>query len=596
VLKTTMASANTGGKPVYMAPECFEGKRSERSDLWSVGVILYQLATGRLPFPQADAISLMNAILTREPEIDANALPPGLAAFVRRALEKDPARRFQSAAEMSAALRSVDLSATVPWTEARTEVCPAQSGAVRMEPTQAAVGPGATFAEIPAKTKTSVPGGTLFGAPTPPPPAPPDRRWLLGLGGAALLLLIFSVMGIWYFTRSPSTTVVGGKTGSSSPLAPLVPDGVTITPPANLAAADIDPGLMSGSAIVVTVPYDSGIYVNRVPVTFDQLAREVARLLARPSSSYFQSAAPAKPIYVLADVAVTYSRFVEICNELRKPGVNLLGLVGLRKADRGSAGILPFNLASPVNGFQTSAPLGPGPLRLVVKIGADGRLTLNTEDEGTVADSSLLSAQLAEILAERPRIHSYQSAAPVSEKTVYVDAESSVKYGDLVKIVDVIKGAGSDRIVSGAGLLVVPATTRTSGDPNGIDLGPPITEISPGSNTNTGGVGTGSESPASSAEKVYRANEVTQKARIISKPTPEYTEQARLNNTVGTVRLSAVFTATGQVTNIRPLNQLPDGLTEKAIAAARRIQFTPAQKDGQAVSSYITLEYNFNVY
>jgi TonB family protein len=334
-----------------------------------------------------------------------------------------------------------------------------------------------------------------------------------------------------------------------------------------------------------------------VPVKLEQVSREVSRLVWGPNSSYFQQVAVTKPIYLLVDVSVPYRRFVELGNELRKPGVIRLALVGLRKSDVGSVGTLPFDLSSPVSQFQSSGPLRPDPLTLLVKIRADGRLTLNLEDAGTVADPSRLRARLAEIFTERQQVRSYQTMAPVSEKTVHVDAESSVKYGDLVKIVDAIKGAGSDRIVSGTDLLVIPPTTGASENPNGIDLEHPGTASTP-SNTNTGGggVGPGAGPSTGGTDQIYRPNEVTQKARIISKPNPEYTEQARLNNTVGTVRLSVVFTATGQVTNIRPLNHLPDGLTEKAIAAARRIQFTPAQKDGQAVSSYVTIEYNFNVY
>jgi TonB family protein len=57
-----------------------------------------------------------------------------------------------------------------------------------------------------------------------------------------------------------------------------------------------------------------------------------------------------------------------------------------------------------------------------------------------------------------------------------------------------------------------------------------------------------------------------------------------------------VFSSSGAVTGIRALSSLPYGLTEKAIAAARRIQFTPATKDGRAVSQYIQVEYNFNIY
>lgn len=153
----------------------------------------------------------------------------------------------------------------------------------------------------------------------------------------------------------------------------------------------------------------------------------------------------------------------------------------------------------------------------------------------------------------------------------------------------------------------VPSSGPGRGDGMGNGTGPGVGDgegagLGPGRGGNTGGgdksIGGGGPGGGGGVDynKVFRANEVTQKVRIISKPTPEYTEQARINNTQGTVRVSAVFSSSGQVTNIRPLNQLPYGLTDKAIAAARRIQFTPAVKDGHPVSSYMVIEYNFNIY
>ncbi|HEX8140112.1 MAG TPA: energy transducer TonB, partial [Pyrinomonadaceae bacterium] len=97
-------------------------------------------------------------------------------------------------------------------------------------------------------------------------------------------------------------------------------------------------------------------------------------------------------------------------------------------------------------------------------------------------------------------------------------------------------------------------------------------------------------------DRTFSPREVTQKARILSKPEPQYTEEARRNQISGTVVLKAVFSSSGQVTNIRAVSSLPYGLTEKAIAAARQIRFTPAMKDGRAVSQYIQIEYNFNLY
>ncbi|HEX8635377.1 MAG TPA: energy transducer TonB [Pyrinomonadaceae bacterium] len=102
--------------------------------------------------------------------------------------------------------------------------------------------------------------------------------------------------------------------------------------------------------------------------------------------------------------------------------------------------------------------------------------------------------------------------------------------------------------------------------------------------------------PPAFESEVLTAREVTRKAVISYKPEPHYTHDARRNNVTGTVRLRLVLAADGAVRDIAPLTTLPDGLTEQAVAAARDIEFTPAVKDGRAVSQYATVEYNFNIY
>lgn len=97
-------------------------------------------------------------------------------------------------------------------------------------------------------------------------------------------------------------------------------------------------------------------------------------------------------------------------------------------------------------------------------------------------------------------------------------------------------------------------------------------------------------------DRVYPAPLVTERARVLAKPEPQYTEEARRNQITGSVVLRVVFSRTGEVTNIRAIHALPFGLTERAIAAARQIQFRPATRDGRPVNVYMQLEYNFNLY
>lgn len=95
-------------------------------------------------------------------------------------------------------------------------------------------------------------------------------------------------------------------------------------------------------------------------------------------------------------------------------------------------------------------------------------------------------------------------------------------------------------------------------------------------------------------EKIYTGKEVDRKAVVLSKPEPTFTDAARRQNVMGVVELSAVFAASGEVKIIEVRKRLPGGLTEKAIAAAHQITFTPAMKDGHSVSQRIMLEYWFN--
>ena len=158
------------------------------------------------------------------------------------------------------------------------------------------------------------------------------------------------------------------------------------------------------------------------------------------------------------------------------------------------------------------------------------------------------------------------------------------------KSTDLSRGGGSgEGYGGGSGTGVGKGEGAGYGPGRGYNTGGGDTNIGGGG---AGGGGGGGDDP----NKVYSSNAVTSKARILSRPEPQYTEEARRNQVTGTVVLRAVFSASGAVTNIKAVKGLPDGLTEKAISAARQIKFVPAQKDGRAVSQYIQIEYNFNLY
>lgn len=98
------------GSPRYMSPEQVRGQRADhRSDIYSLGVVIYELTAGEPPFSAAHVTQLMHMVATATPRPPSSAnaaVPPMLDLIVAKALEKDPDARYQSAAELAADLRA----------------------------------------------------------------------------------------------------------------------------------------------------------------------------------------------------------------------------------------------------------------------------------------------------------------------------------------------------------------------------------------------------------------------------------------------------------------------------------------------------------
>lgn len=108
------------------------------------------------------------------------------------------------------------------------------------------------------------------------------------------------------------------------------------------------------------------------------------------------------------------------------------------------------------------------------------------------------------------------------------------------------------------------------------------------------GPGFGTTGPRSDAPPALDKNTVPYK--IISKPKPAYTDEARANNFQGSVRLKVTLLASGNVGSVTPITRAPYGLTEMAIAAARQIKFEPKKVNGVPQSISVTVEYSFVIY
>jgi tetratricopeptide (TPR) repeat protein/TolB-like protein len=125
-ITVTQSSDVTGTVP-YMAPEQLRAEPVDfRSDIWSAGIVLYEMATGNRPFAQQNGPLLMAAILTEDPEPPSKAdakFPLHLENIILKSLDKDPKRRYQSATELSVDLERVaSASGSVAWISSEREV------------------------------------------------------------------------------------------------------------------------------------------------------------------------------------------------------------------------------------------------------------------------------------------------------------------------------------------------------------------------------------------------------------------------------------------------------------------------------------------
>ena len=95
----------------YMSPEQVRGEAADhRSDLFSFGVVLYEMLCGRRAFVGGSSVEVMNAVLKEEPAVLPASVPPALALIVHRCLEKERERRWQSTPDLGFALRSLAAS------------------------------------------------------------------------------------------------------------------------------------------------------------------------------------------------------------------------------------------------------------------------------------------------------------------------------------------------------------------------------------------------------------------------------------------------------------------------------------------------------
>jgi TPR repeat protein/serine/threonine protein kinase len=239
------------GTPEYMSPEQASGHLESaidgRSDLYSLGLVLYEMLTGAHPFRADTPMGMLMQQLSTLPAPPESicAVPPAVSALVLKALEKDPRDRFQSAAEMFAALRDPQswfdgqtLAATHSQPSA-TSVVVNPSGARDAESNPSAPGftasaQSSAFMEqstqVPTGPAPPQPSGSTPKTPSELPGSPAVRRNYLLFGVVATLILVAGILAaLWAGRRS----TVGSSSAAKSPevATPLSSATVAVPPP-----------------------------------------------------------------------------------------------------------------------------------------------------------------------------------------------------------------------------------------------------------------------------------------------------------------------------------------------------------------------------
>lgn len=209
----------------------------------------------------------------------------------------------------------------------------------------------------------------------------------------------------------------------------------TVTMPRDLVNPSEDINIAKDGAVVVSISKSGEFLLKDKKVTKDELKAEIKRLA--------ETALPDKRIvYVKSAAEVNYEKVIELAALTRAAGIELIGLiVGKKDSQRPSR----FEVKLPEDPSKVKI-VKPNPLTLFASLSSDGKIRINAEEAGSIADTNSLQTTLGHVFKGREDSGVFREGTNEVEKAVFIKAPLSAKYGDVVKLIDAVAGAGANPI------------------------------------------------------------------------------------------------------------------------------------------------------
>jgi serine/threonine-protein kinase len=267
------------GTPAYMSPEQFLGQPVDgRSDIFSCGVILYQFLTGEKPFT-GTVTTIMHKVLKEEPLPPSTlnvTLPAAWDIVVRTAMAKNPAQRYQSAAEFGAAIKAVVASRSTDPTVVNLDVQQEVEATVVSQTTPA--GP------------VNAPAAATPAAATVPPPAAAKPRPNMGTVAWVTVAVLLALGAGGYLLRDRERTPATPVAQNAPPAAPAPAASPAPTPAVAPVAADPapEPGTMIISALGLVNPSDPRFNGDQAAAQAEARADAKRQLVEKAAALYVE--------------------------------------------------------------------------------------------------------------------------------------------------------------------------------------------------------------------------------------------------------------------------------------------------------------------